>query len=232
MELAKNGKKRKIFHEMLQKILSYLFPIPLKKYTSKLHGILTMKLVSGKMMLNTEKTNYSYGSLQTILKKGLTEIGLDARVKSILVLGLGGGSIIETVREDFQSSARITLIDIDPLMIFIAKEVFHVERFSGVEMIVSDALEYLQNSDDRFDIIIVDIFIVDIIPTIFTEPVFIGELRGHLSPHGKILYNTMRSTMPRELFEKIQQHFSEVGLRVRIMEKIAGSNDLILAEKV
>lgn len=75
----------------IDKILSYLSPISLKKYRSDIHGILRTELIDGKKVLSTQKGNYSYGSLQRILHKGLTEVGLDSSVKSILVLGLGGG---------------------------------------------------------------------------------------------------------------------------------------------
>ncbi len=216
----------------IKKILSYLFPIHLKKYPSYLHGVLSIDLVNGKKVLNTEKSNYSYGSLQKILQRGLTEIGLDSRVESILVLGLGGGGIVETIREDFHILAPITLVDIDPLILSIAKDVFHIERFENIKMIESDALDYLQKSSDHFDCIIVDIFIIDTIPVIFTQKIFIEEVSRHLHQWGKLIYNTLRNTMPVVVLEEIQKKFRETGLQVRVVKKVAGSNDLIIAEKI
>ena len=79
--------------------------------------------------------------------------------------------------------------------------------------------------------IIVDIFIGADIPQIFTEQEFLTNIIDRLNPKGKIIYNTMRSTMPKETLNKIEKVFYEQGLKIKVLEKVEGSNDLILAEK-
>ena len=55
------------------------------------------------LVLDSKNTNYSYGSLQRILRLGLKNIGFDKIVPMdhILVLGVAGGSVIKTLVEDF-----------------------------------------------------------------------------------------------------------------------------------
>ena len=84
-----------------------------KKYTSKISGELEINLVGGKKVLDTKSSNYSYGSLQKLLHIGLEEINFDDIVQNVLVLGMGGGSIVETIRIDFKSKAFIELVEID-----------------------------------------------------------------------------------------------------------------------
>ncbi len=215
----------------MKKLFSHILPFSLKKYTSKISGVLEVNYNAGKKVLDTANSNYSYGALQKILHKGLDEINFDKSTQNILVLGLGGGSIIETIREDFKSKAFIELIDIDDAIITIAKEEFEIERFNNINIICDDAADYIKKSKKTFDLIIVDIFIISTIPEIFTETEFLGNLVNHLNPSGKIIYNTMRETMSAETLNRIKKTFYEQDLKIKVLENVEGSNDLIIAEK-
>ena len=155
----------------------------------------------------------------------------DTGIKTVLVLGLGGGSIVETIRKDFGSPAHLTLVDIDPLIIKIATEEFKVTRFPDVHIIESDAIEYLEKTRTCFDLIIVDLFIADVVPLIFTEEKFLMSVAEHLNPKGKIIYNMMRRTMPQSKYREMQETLTKIGLSVRGIEKVCISNNLIFAEK-
>ncbi len=52
-------------------------------------------------VLSSSHANYSYGALQRVLEYGLKQIDM-RDVKNILLLGLGGGSVIETLRRDLE----------------------------------------------------------------------------------------------------------------------------------
>ncbi len=79
-----------------------------RKVTSKYSDTLEITWYNGKKHLNTKNANYSYGSLQAILKFGLEKIELK-HMNSILLLGLGGGSVIETLRQDFNYQKQLGL---------------------------------------------------------------------------------------------------------------------------
>ncbi len=215
----------------MKKFLSHILPFSLKKYKSKFSGQLEINYNDGKKVLDTSNSNYSYGTLQKILHKGLEEIKFTNDNQNILVLGLGGGSIIETIRDHFKSKAFIELVDIDDTIITIAKEEFEIERFNNINIICDDASDYIKKTSKTFDLIIVDIFIGDTVPEIFTEPEFLTDTINRLNPNGKIIYNTMRTTMPKETLAKIEKVFYERDLKIKVLEKVEDSNDLIIAEK-
>lgn len=206
-------------------------PIPFKKYRSKISGMLEINYVDGKKVLDTSNSNYSYGSLQKILHKGLEEIKFDKETKTILVLGLGGGSIVETIREHLKSKAFIELIDIDDTVITIAKEEFEIERFNNINIICDDAADYIKKCTGTFDLIIVDIFIIATVPEIFTETEFLTNLISRLNTNGKIIFNTMPDLMTKENYDRIPFTFFENNLKVRVIKEVEYSNDLIIAEK-
>lgn len=216
----------------LKKIISYFFSIPIKKYSSSINGNLELNLVNGKLVLDTEISNYSYGSLERILHVGLREIKFDYRIQKILVLGLGGGSVIQTIRQDLKSDAHIIAVDIDSRIIEIALNDFNINRFKNVTIVESDAFVYIENSVDIFDLIIVDLFIGDTIPEIFTKSRFIHLLTKRLNTTGKIIYNTMKQTLGIETLNEIKNELINQNLNIKVIEKVEWTNDLIIAEKV
>lgn len=215
----------------MKNIFSYLFPIQLKSYHSKLNGQLEVNLINGNKTLDTAISNYSYGSLQKILKAGLEEIGLSRSTENILVLGLGAGSIIETVRKDFNSNCFIELVEIDEEIIRIAESDFNVNSFENIHITNVDALEYLKQTDTTFEIIVVDIFIVNTIPEAFTQAAFIKDLCKHLKPNGKVIYNTIAETFSAKELNNIKQLFIENSLAARILKDVEWTNNLVIAEK-
>jgi spermidine synthase len=72
-------------------------------------------MVNGKLVLDSENTNYSYGNLQRILRKGLHTIGLERinKMNKILVLGVEGVSVIKTLTEEFKFKGKIIGVEID-----------------------------------------------------------------------------------------------------------------------
>ncbi|MGL4596420.1 MAG: spermidine synthase [Bacteroidia bacterium] len=216
----------------MKKINPSPIPFQSKKIESNFSGELEINLLDGKKVLDTATSNYSYGALQETLHIGLEELNLDVRTKSILVLGLGAGSVAETIRQAFHSLAPITLVDIDPAMIRVAKEEFNIHAFDPVELVLEDAFVYVKNSTQEVDLIIVDLFIIDTIPEKFIQDDFLTELVRLLAPNGKLLFNTMRNTMTRAQHKSIQKKLTQTGLAIWVKWQVSGSNDLILGMKV
>jgi spermidine synthase len=216
----------------MKKALSFIVPVTLRKYSSKYSGTLELNLVNGKKILDTSRSNYSYGSLQKILHKGLQQVKFGNHFNNVLVLGMGGGSIVKSIREDFSSAASIMLVEIDPEMISIAKNEFNVEKYGNLSIINEDAATFLQHSRNTFDLIVVDLFIIDVVPEIFTRPEFINNLFVHLNPGGSLIFNTLRKTMPFQQFLYLKDEFLSLGLKVKVLEKVSQTNNLLVAEKI
>lgn len=208
-----------------------MFPISIKRIPSKIHGMLEVNLQNGKLVLDTASSNYSYGTLQEILHRGLKEIGFGSNQKNVLVLGMGAGSIVATIREKFKSNAFIELVEIDPLIIEIARNTFHLDTFENTSIIEADALLYMKKRQRKFDLIIVDLFIKDKVPAAFTQTDFLKQLGEGLNANGQIIYNTIRKTMPKKERLEIEEKLKLEGLAVRLLERVCGSNNLILAKK-
>jgi hypothetical protein len=76
-----------------KKIFSYLLPIKIHTVKSMVSKSIEITWTNGELVLDSENTNYSYGSLQRILRLGLKSIGFDKIIKMnhVLILGVAGG---------------------------------------------------------------------------------------------------------------------------------------------
>lgn len=218
---------------MLKKLFSYLIPITIFKQKSKLSNTLEVTWTDGKLVLDSENTNYSYGNLQVILRKGLKLIGF-GRIKSmqnILVLGVAGGSVIRTLVDEINYKGQITGVDIDKAIIDIANTYFNLNAIPNLEIIIDDASEFVLKTNTKFDLIIIDIFQDTKMPEFLFEFFFIHRICFLLKPKGFILFNTMllNGKQQQNNIDYVK-NFDLKKYTVTKFSKMEKTNELILIE--
>ncbi|PNQ74616.1 spermine synthase [Hanstruepera neustonica] len=212
------------------RLLSYLYPIT-RKVKSDTNGMLEITWYNGKKLLNSKNANYSYGSLQEILKFGLEQIDM-TRIKSVLLLGIGGGSVIQTLRDDFNYQNIITAVDIDSEIIKIALEEFNLQSDNNLEIVCEDALEFVQKNSNQFDLIIIDLFIDTEVPEPFYEPSFWEEILKIKTTSGTILFN---ASLEKSMTKKLQQVISFLKSRVYkvdVFEAVNNTNTVVITKSI
>ena len=175
----------------MKKILSYLYPI-IKKIKTEHNGTVELVYSNGKKLLDSASANYSYGSLQCILKFALKQIDLE-KVNHVLLLGLGGGSVIQTLRLDFGFAHQITAVEFDKTIIDIALNEFGLKEDKNLEIIEADALSYVKNRERKFDLIIIDLFIDSVVPNVFYSIDFWKNIHLLTAKNGHIIFNASTS---------------------------------------
>jgi len=211
-------------------LLSYIIP-KTKTIKSEYSGQLEITTKNGKKHLNTKNANYSYGALQLILKFGLDKIDLK-KVNSVLLLGLGGGSVIETLRDDFNYQKHITAIDIDPVIIKIAKTEFNIRNTSNLKIVCQDALQFIKQNTQQFDLIIIDLFIDITVPKPFLELSFWEDIIKSKSSNGVILFNGSLEKEKSEDLKKVITFLKSKVYNVIVYDKINKVNTIIITESL
>ncbi|MEW5675425.1 fused MFS/spermidine synthase [Flavobacterium enshiense] len=219
---------------MIKKILSYFIPINIHKKNSEINKTLEVTWANGQLVLDSKNTNYSYGSLQRILRKGLHYIGFE-RIRgfeNVLVLGVAGGSVIKTLVDEIKFSGKITGVELDSRVIEIANQYFGLNKIPNVEVVIDDAFEYVLKTKEKYDLIIIDIFQDTTMPNFLFEDFFINRINFLLKVNGFILFNTMTlSERDRKRNEAYKNRFSE-EYSVRMYPKVEFHNELFTIKKL
>ena len=212
--------------ELFQKILSYVWPFT-KHYHSSINGALEVSWINGKKHLNSRNANYSYGKLQQVLEFGLDEIGLSNQ-QNILVLGMGGGSVISSLRQKFHYSGKITAVEIDPAIIEIATAEYNIKESNRLTIIEADAERFVANCTEAFDLIIVDLFVDDLVLNFCFEPAFWRNIDKILQVNGNVLFNAGMNSKQAAGLELIQIELDKL-FHTHVYTHVLGENTLIIA---
>jgi spermidine synthase len=220
---------------MLKKILSYLYPITIYNKQSGISQSIEVTLYNGKALLNTKNTNYSYGSLQKVLKKGLLTIGKSeiSKMNDILVLGVAGGSVVQTLVTDFEFTKNITGIELDAEIIEIANSYFNLEKFSNFKCINIDAEAFVKTDKNTYDLIIIDIFKDTEMPDFLFQSSFINDIKQRLNNNGHIIFNMMLlDVSKKDKIENYLNHFEAQNYSKKVLKNIERYNDLIIIKSL
>lgn len=220
---------------MFKKILSYFYPITVYNKSSNISKSLEVTLYNGKTLLNTKNTNYSYGSLQSVLKKGLLTIGQSeiSKMNSVLVLGVAGGSVVKTLITDFEFTKSITGVELDPEIIEIANSYFDLDKISNFKCVIEDAEKFVSTSTDKFDLIIIDIFKDTEMPEFLFEESFINNIKQRLNIKGYIIFNIMiLDTSKKVKIDNYLNYFEAQNYSKNILKNVEHYNDLIIIKSL
>jgi spermidine synthase len=219
---------------MIRKLFSYFIPINIYKKKSAVSKTLEVTWNNGELVLDSKSTNYSYGSLQRILRKGLKYIGFERirNFESILVLGVAGGSVIKTLVDEIKFKGKITGVEIDATVIDIANRYFELDKIQNLEIVIDDAFEFVLKTKLKYDLIIIDIFEDTSMPNFLFQDFFINRINSLLNLNGFILFNTMVINKTEEERNLIYKSKFSAEYSLRMYPKVEIHNELFTIKKL
>jgi spermidine synthase len=219
---------------MIKKILSYFITIKIHTVNSAISKSIEVTWSNGELVMDSENANYSYGSLQRILKLGLKTIGFNkiTAMDHVLVLGVAGGSVIKTLVNEIKFKGRITGVEIDPDIITIANQYFKLNQIKQLEIVIDDAFEFVFKTKEKYDLIIIDVFQDTTMPNFLFEAFFTDQICLLLKSKGVVLFNTMLlNEKHNNRNYKYIEGFNDVDYLVKSIPRVERHNELIVIEK-
>ena len=219
---------------MIRKLFSYFIPINVHQKNSAVSKSLEVTWNNGELVLDSKSTNYSYGSLQRILRKGLKYIGFERirNFENILILGVAGGSVIKTLVDEIKFKGKITGVEIDSAVIDIANSYFELDKIPNLEIVIDDAFEYVLKTKLKYDLIIIDIFEDTTMPNFLFQDFFIQRINFLLNLNGFILFNTMVINTNDENRNQIYKSKFGGDYSLRLYPKVEIHNELFTIKKL
>lgn len=126
----------------------------------------------------------------------LTSVLAQQEPKSILVVGLGAGTMPTVFRQLFPK-AKVESLEIDPVVVKMAKQYFAFRETKKNVVHTIDARVFVKRAgrlNKQYDLIIVDAFNGEYIPEHLMTKEFFEELKRILSPTGVLASNTFTSS--------------------------------------
>lgn len=215
----------------LKRILSFFVPVKVYQIESEINTSLEVTWNNGQLVLDSKNTNYSYGSLQRVMRIGLAHIGSNVvkKSKSALILGVAGGSVIQTLRDEFDFKGKITGVELDKKIIEIANNYFGLNKFNDVEIINDDAQNFISKTKEKYDLIVIDVFQDNIMPDFLFEENFVNNLKKILDKNGNILFNTIVNfSTDLKRNKDYTTLAAEYFQNCKVLSKVEGNNELLL----
>lgn len=175
-----------------KKCLSYFKELHIESLSSDLSDELHVYLSKGRYQLFTKNALQSFDDLYVNFGEAFQQLSIGERgIKEVLVLGLGLGSIPFMLENKHGLDANYTAVEIDEAVIYLASKYSLHDFRSPINYICTDAEIFVSLNTEKYDLICMDIFIDDVIPTQFETIDYLKKLRSHLNPNGILLYNRL-----------------------------------------
>lgn len=129
-----------------------------------------------------------WGRVVDVLKENEPEL------KNILVLGLGGATMQHLISKAFPG-IQITSVELDPVMVDVAKKYFDIDAIPNHKIVVADACAVIVEPEkygltsQSFQAIVVDIYTGEKYPELGKSGNFMSALVKMALPGGLIIFN-------------------------------------------
>jgi spermidine synthase len=134
----------------------------------------------------------------------------------IAILGGGAFTLPEYLGRQYPNS-QIDVIEIDPKLPQIAKQYFRYQQPGNVHVIAQDARAYLEKTDAKYDIILVDVYNDASVPFSLATKEYTAKLHHALTDNGVVAANIIAGTDPAcgPLLTSIQASYASAFSRGR-----------------
>lgn len=197
--------------------LSYIFPRHIAGSRSTVNGRIEVKEIRGQKTLLVEGIQQTGPYPNVLWKRGFADAcRLPAAPKQILVLGVGGGEVLGRLASLFPDAA-ITGVDIDAEIIRLARAHFSIGTIPGLTLVCEDAQVFVQKERKKFNLVIVDLYVANDVPSFATGDTFMAGVSRLLCSGGRLIMNYFHATdqarQARSFANKLSKYFISVSYR-------------------
>jgi spermidine synthase len=145
----------------------------------------------------------------------------------ILIVGLGGGTIPSFLHKHYPD-VTIDVVDIDPLVVDVAKRYFGFREDARMQAHVADGRRFIEECKDPYDLIFLDAFSAENIPYALATREFLQAVRRALTPKGAVVGNVW-SRHSNPLYGSMVVTYQDVFGDLSIVDVRGAGNKILLA---
>lgn len=186
----------------------------------------------GKTVLNTEHGNFSFGNLHTVFDEAFKKIEIENRqINNCLLLGLGGGSVLDLLINKFQIHCPFSVVEHDAKVVELARKYFGLDNYKDIEINITDAFKYVKSCNKKFDLIIIDLYDDLNVPEQAHNKEFVTDIKNILETKGLVMFNkVVIHKIEKQQYNNLLNNFLEFCNCKTI--QVLGMNNILVAEKI
>ena len=161
-------------------------------------------------------------------KMVLSSLLVQDNPQRILIVGLGGGTLVNTYSKLFPQ-AEIVIPEIDEAVVRVAKDYFDFTETAKIKAEAVDARVYVKRAgirQQKFDLIILDAFNGEYIPEHLMTAEFLTEVKALLTANGMVVANTFSTS---RLYAAESETYAEVFGEFFNVRQTGTGNRIIVA---
>lgn len=216
-------------------VLTKFLPKTLIKINSSINGEISVIEQLGKRKIVVGGLTQSGPMVQEVWDEAIKQLNTKYIIpNTILILGLGGGSLVKLLNKKFDN-AKIIGVEIDPLMIDLGKKYLELEKAKNLKIVISDANRYISqyssnkrrerevsdgssrtlfSNNNLFDLILVDLYQGDKVPKFLENKLFLKNIKKILTKNGIVVFNRLcykNHIFEAEIFlDKLRKIFNDL----------------------
>jgi spermidine synthase len=180
-----------------------------------------------------KKTNKSLFHYHYLIEEIIDQLSEKNKYKDILFVGIGAGLMPSYLEKKY----NLTLVDINPIIVGFAKKYFNLKS----EVIIEDARAFINKSTKKQDVIVVDVFSGETLPSHLLSKEFMHVLNNHLTSNGVVVFNIIGNPYDglasKSIINTINSEFQSVNVmplkdnnKIINYVVIASNNNLNISE--
>lgn len=157
-------------------------------------------------------------------------LGSSGPPRSVLMLGLAGGTSFRTLRH-LLPDCRLAAVEIDAEIVELARRHMDLDA-SGIEVITADAYQWLEKNRRTFDVVIDDIYLAgktDVFRPRAWDPGLLANLRRALAPGGVLAVNLVTGPGHRAMQSHTRKALRQEFDAVRSVRSPMAMNEVLVA---
>ncbi len=147
--------------------------------------------------------------------------------KRVLVVGLGGGTIPSFLHKHYPQT-RIDAVEIDPVVVEVAKQFFGFREDATLKAYVQDGRQFIEERLNVYDVIFLDAFGSENIPYHLATREFLEAVRRALTAQGVVLADVWGPGL-NPLYDSMVRTYQEVFDELYILEVRGSGNRILIA---
>ncbi len=189
-------------------------PKVLEAFTSNFSGQVEVRKLGRDLYVTTGGLTQSGGLINELWTKTFKKIPKKELLnKKWLILGLATGTVAKIIAQKY-APLQMVGVEIDPLMLEVGYNYFGLDQIPNLEIVTADANDYVHQTKQKFDWVVIDTYVGDQLPTFVYDQKFLIAIKrlAQRAIFNHLFYDAAKKIKAETLVRQLKMVFPTLKL--------------------